>query len=1213
MFKNTLGQKSSDSQKAETKEHKEYKDEVEQQKTFGKMHYNVDINLNIPNMEQEVQEFWKREKIFERSVENRSTSNQYVLFDGPPFATGLPHYGHMLAGALKDVFPRYHSMKGKRVERRFGWDCHGVPIEFEIEKMYKTEGIDFRTQSIADFNERCRSIVLRYTNEWRKTVERLGRFVDMDNDYKTMDPAYMESVWSVFKTLQTKGLVYEGKRVLAYSTGLRTVLSDFESKLNYKTVQDPEITIAFQLLSDPTVSLLVWTTTPWTVPTNVAIAINKNVEYVKVTSKKDKKAYILAKAAVEKYFAPEHIQAQENIPVDNIINQTYAPMFNTAERGTACYKVYHGSFVSSDNGTGLVHISPAFGEDDYNLGKEHNLPALDFFDKDGCFNAQVPVVVDEKSQHDLFKGLAGVQFKTANTALIQYMRDNGRVFKKGVISHEYPLCWRTDTPLMYRAVPSWYVQVTAIKDKIIENNKKISWYPEEVGTKRFHSWLENARDWSVSRNRFWGCPLPIWRNEADPTDCLFIGSIKELEALSGQKVTDIHSHKIDHLLINQNGKTYRRVPEVFDCWFESGAMPYAQIHYPFENQATFLKQYFPADFIAEGLDQTRGWFYTLLVLSTALFDKPAFKNCVVNGIILGTDGKKMSKLKGNYPNINEMFDKHGADAIRYFLLGSGATKAQEIVMSENEILVAVKKILIPIMNVYKFFGITANKNNFRYDPHFNFHALHDDINKSFIYRVELFKSKVTTNFDEYNLTAACAEIQDFVTYVSQWYVRSIKHYIVDEQYNWHEETLHCLHYALDVFSKCAAPILPFISDFIFRNLYGMNRSVHLENWPTSMNVELYQDYFARIEKTQRVVHLGNRIRDEQNIRLRQALPKVYLNAELREELSIYEDLIKKELNVEKIIWIDSTIASTMVVKKFSLKPKVLGQKYKSEFKEIKEAFESGDYSFKDDVFHIRDKEIQKDEMDVQLTYKEGIYGAQEEDLVVILDTTIDLSLEEDTILRDIMHEVQMIRKKNHLSAMDSIEVNISGSLCEIIAKYEGKFKAFLDKTSSVLVSALDLVVDNKECSFGKYAGNIAINHLKKIDDVTIKEIKETLYALGHSKSEVDDMQFSKVVSLFMLSKAPDSSSTLPAISMQGQLESLQRQLQPEVPQPLAPSPSAVTFTASGSSQVKIHTAAASQKNLEPAVKKPAAGKEEKASSNPKEPKQLRKKKVTGVQ
>ncbi len=1143
----TKGKKSQQAQSEieikKTQEIKEYKEEVEQEISSGNMTYNVEMDMNIPKMEEETLSFWERDKIFERSVENRSTDNQYVLFDGPPFATGLPHYGHMLAGALKDVFPRYHTMQGKRVERRFGWDCHGVPIEFEIEKMYKNEGIDFKTQSIAEFNERCRSIVLRHTNEWRKTVKRLGRFIDMDNDYKTMDATYMESVWAIFKKLQEKGLVYEGHRVLAYSTGLRTVLSDFESKLNYQKLNDPEITMAFPLSSDPNVSLLVWTTTPWTVPTNVAVAINQDVPYVKVTAQKDGKKYILAEAAVEKYFPDaKQIKEKEAVEVSDIINQSYSPMFNTVlEQGTECFKVYHGAFVSSENGTGLVHISPAFGEDDFNLGKKYNLPALDFFDKEGCFKAQVPNTADEKAQGELFTQLIGKQFKASNKVLVQYMKDKGRIFKEGVISHDYPLCWRTETPLMYRAVPSWYVKVTDIKDKIIEHNKNINWYPDFVGTKRFHSWLENARDWSVSRNRYWGCPLPIWRNVEDPLDCLFIGSRKELETLTGEVIPDLHSHKIDHLLIKQNGKIYKRVPEVFDCWFESGSMPYGQIHYPFEHESTFLDQHFPADIIAEGLDQTRGWFYTLMVLSTALFDKPAFKNCVVNGIILGTDGTKMSKMKGNYPDINLVFNKYGADAIRFFLLGSVATKAEEVAVSEKNIAVSIQKVLLPIINVYKFFGITANKHNFRYDSHFNFSELQDPINKALMHRIELFRSNISSNYEQYNLVGVCDEIQKYVTYISQWYVRNMKHYIADEQYSLHSETLHCLHYALEIFSKCSGPLLPFISDFIFRNLHGLKQSVHLANWPAPISTESYEPYLSKLEKVQKIVHLGNRIRDEQGIRLRQVLPVLYLNETLREELSIYEDLIKKELNVENIVWVDSVKASEMVVdKKLSLNTSKLHLKYKAEFKEMKEVFDQGNYALL-----LNGKEILNEEMSTELIYKKGFSGAQNEDLSVVLSTKVDASLGEEGVLRDIMHEVQRLRKKNNLSSMDPIEVSISGGLLELVMKHENKFKAFLAKTHSVLMKALNVTVDKKSCSFGKYTGDIAISHSKSKpmlsftqtstvlpvltpepmdDSVTVKQIYELLKEKGHSENDIDNMSVSKMKSLYISSKTQSEPS-----------------------------------------------------------------------------------------
>ena len=674
--------------------------------------YNADLLAKpLPELEKEIMKFWAEQAVFQRSVEMRNKANQFVIYDGPPFATGLPHYGHLLASCIKDVVPRFKTMQGMRVERRFGWDCHGVPVEYIVEKENKVNGTQgIEKMGIKEFNEKCRSIVLRFTHDWQATIERIGRFVDMKNDYKTMHTPYMESVWKVFKKLKEKGLVYEGKRVVPYSPELGTALSDFEANLDYREVPDPAITILFTLADDEKTKLLVWTTTPWSLVTNVAIAVNPKVKYVKVHSI-DGNFYILAQSMVEKYVKKGHAKKIEEFDITQLIGKRYIPQFKSISPAQVqnCYQIIAGDHVTATEGTGLVHISPAHGDEDFTLGQKYNLPCLDFVNRNCVFEDGIPNYGDTERNADFIRGKF---FKDADKEVVQHLKQKGVIVKNESITHKYPFCWRTEKPLMYRAVSSWYVNVTKIKDRLVSNNQKINWYPESVGKGRFHNWLENAHDWSVSRSRYWGTPLPVWRNIKDPEDCIFIGSVEELERLTHKKVTDLHRDHIDELEINIENKTYRRIPEVFDCWFESGAMPYAQDHYMFENEDEFLRKY-PADFIAEGLDQTRGWFYTLNVLSTALFDRPAFKNCVVNGILLGTHGKKMSKSKGNYPDSNIIFEKYGADALRLFLLGSSATRADDVAVDENKIAQVVAQVIMPLTSMYRFFATYANRENIK--------------------------------------------------------------------------------------------------------------------------------------------------------------------------------------------------------------------------------------------------------------------------------------------------------------------------------------------------------------------------------------------------------------------------------------------------------------------------------------------------------------------
>ena len=734
----------------------------------------VSNKVAFPQMEENILKVWEANSTFEKSLKRNEGKERYKFYDGPPFATGLPHYGHLLAGTIKDIVPRYQTMRGKYVERRFGWDTHGLPIEALAQDDLGVAGApEIKALGIDKFNEHCRSKVLRYVSEWRKTVTRMGRWVDFDHDYKTMNPEFMETIWWVFKQLWNQGRVYKSHRIMPYSWKLSTPLSNFEAGSNYKDVQDPTVTVrtpvvAFgadrisdlksqisdvggqisklQALKDAgtTIYLLIWTTTPWTLPENLMMCAGAKIDYVAVRDVTDDKKpiYIMAKARLPHIFKKEEqYELVAEFKGTELKGTEYEPIFPyfADKKAEGAFRVLNDDYVTTDDGVGIVHIAPAYGEDDFRVCQEAGMHAIvDPLDQACAFTDQVPE----------YKG----RFcKDCDKDIIKRLKAEGKLVHQATIVHSYPFCDRTDTPLIYRAIDAWYVKVEDLHERLAKNNAKVHWTPAYVGEKRFGNWLEEARDWNISRNRFWGSCIPVWINDADPDDMICVGSIKELEELSGEKVTDLHKHFVDKIVIQKDGKTYHRTPEVLDCWFESGSMPYAQAHYmgqvEVEGGEKTIDKIFPADFIAEGLDQTRGWFYTLMVLGTCLFDQSPYKNVIVNGLVLAEDGKKMSKRLKNYPDPTKMLDTYGADAIRLYMIYSPVVKAESLKFSEKGVQQLMRDLLIPWWNAYSFFVTYANVDGFN-DAEVVYPESDNVLDKWIVSSMETLINDVTAAMDE---------------------------------------------------------------------------------------------------------------------------------------------------------------------------------------------------------------------------------------------------------------------------------------------------------------------------------------------------------------------------------------------------------------------------------------------------------------------------------
>jgi len=1016
---------------------------------------NVDPKVEFPKMEEEILAFWEKNDIFKKSIAQRDGKDEFVFYDGPPFATGLPHFGHFVPGTIKDIIPRYQTMKGKKVERRFGWDCHGLPVENLIEKeLGLNSKTDIEKFGVANFNEACRSSVLRYVSEWRRIVTRLGRWVDFDNDYKTMDPDYMESIWWVMKTLWEKGLLYEGYYILPYCPRCSTVLSNHELNLGgYKDVHDPAITIKFKVtgivasspaegaklrdLADGHTFLLAWTTTPWTLPSNLALAVGPDIDYVLVQDGQER--YIMAEARLSAYYKkPEEYQILWKKKGAELVGITYEPLFPYFEstRAQNTFRTYPGDYVSTEDGTGIVHIAPGFGEDDQRILKGTGVPTICPVDAECRFTDEVPD----------YKGLF---VKDADKAIIERLKTEGKLVKREQILHAYPHCWRCSSPLIYRAVSSWFVNVTRIKQDMLDANQQIHWVPDHIRDGRFGKWLEGARDWAISRNRYWGNPLPIWKcPDCGKTIC--VGSRKELQDLSGVEVTDLHKHFVDEITIPCScGGTMKRIPEVLDCWFESGAMPYAQNHYPFENKE-FFESHFPADFISEGLDQTRGWFYTLTILGAALFKRPAFKNCVVNGLVLAEDGKKMSKSLRNYTDPMDVINTFGADALRIFLMHSAVVKADDLRYSDEGVKEVLKSIIIPLWNSYSFFVTYANIDKMK--PTGAPENPSNPLDKWILSVAESMVEKVTAALDGYDMNRAIDPIVEFIDLLNNWYIRrSRRRFWRSENDSDKAEAYGTLYSVLKKLSLVAAPIMPYTTEAIWQNLRLDQDpiSVHLADYPVAETGRKDPDLEYKMSVVQHAVSMGRALRYQYNIKVRQPLRSVELvtrNPEEKKVLLEMEEIVREELNVKNVIFRENEedLVEYQAKANFRVLGKELGKDMKAAAEriealsqqEIQGLLEGATLSLE---VNGKNVDLTAEKLDIRRIEKAQVKVLNEGTLTVGLDTEVTEELAQEGDVRDLVRGIQNLRKESGLDVTDRITLFLYGS-----DKLKAAFKAFTD-------------------------------------------------------------------------------------------------------------------------------------------------------------------------
>jgi isoleucyl-tRNA synthetase len=1024
---------------------------------------------SFPKLEEAVLAYWESDRTFRASIEARDArpnagvdpAGEFVFYDGPPFANGLPHYGHLLTGYVKDVVPRYETMRGKRVERRFGWDTHGLPAELEaMRQLGITEKSEIDEMGVAKFNEACRESVLRYTGEWRDYVTRQARWVDFDNDYKTLDVTYMESVIWAFKQLWDKGLVYEGYRVLPYCWRDETPLSNHELRMDddvYRSRQDPAVTVGYRIDGNDSeldgTYLLIWTTTPWTLPSNLATAVRPDVEYVVVESSNfPGKRFLLAEARVAAYAK----ELGENPPVvarytgTELLGIRYAPPFPYFVGHENAHRMLAADYVTTEDGTGVVHIAPAYGEEDKLVTDAAGIEPVTPVDSQGRFDAQVP-------------DYQGQQVFEANPNIIKDLKNGtGSAARQGAVllrhetyEHPYPHCWRCRNPLIYRAVSSWFVAVTEFKDRMVELNQQISWYPEHVKDGQFGKWLENARDWSVSRNRYWGTPIPVWVSD-DPTypRTDVYGSLDELERDFGVRLDNLHRPFIDELTRpnpdDPSGKsTMRRVPDVLDVWFDSGSMPYAQVHYPFEN-AEWFEHHYPSDFIVEYIGQTRGWFYLLHVLATALFDRPAFRACVSHGIVLGSDGLKMSKSMRNYPDVNEVFDRDGSDAMRWYLMSSPILRGGNLVVTDRGIRDAVRQAVLPLWNSYYFLALYANADG--KEGHFRTDSTHV-LDRYVLAKTHELVTDVEYALDTYDVAGACATVRDFLEGLTNWYVRRSR----DRFWKGDQDAIDTLHTVLELTSRVAAPLLPLTTEVVWRGLTG-GRSVHLTDWPNANELPADAALVTAMDRVRQVASSALSLRKANKLRVRLPLARLLVAAGDAESLRQFTDIIRDEVNVRSVELTTDVAAHGEF--EVVVNARAAGPRLGKDVQRVIKAVKAGDWTTSEGGALIAAGiELVDGEYERRLVAKNS--GAAAElpggSGLVLLDTEVSAELAAEGLARDLVRVVQQARREAGLDVADRIDLTVDAP-AEVVAAAQPHEQFVAAETLAVSVS-YDAVTD----------------------------------------------------------------------------------------------------------------------------------------------------------
>ncbi len=1021
--------------------------------------------FDLPKLEEGILRSWEENDVEGRSLRQgaeaahgKGDRPSYAFYDGPPFATGLPHYGHILPGSIKDVVPRYKSMCGFAVERRFGWDCHGLPIESLVESDLGVHGqAEIEAYGIDKFNAACRAGVLRFTAQWRQTVGRLGRWVDFDDDYKTMDPSFMETVWWVFRQLWDKGLIYEGHRVQPVSPMLGTPLSNFEvaqgpqekdpvtRKEGHKRVQDPSVTIRFALEDEEGAYLWAWTTTPWTLPSNLALAVHPDLTYVKVRVVETGEIAYLEPGRLADYQARERVGATEElsrIKGKDLEGRPYVPLFpyfakyREHEDGSRwAFKVVCAEYVSTESGTGIVHQAPAFGEDDYQVGQREGLPLVRPMGLDGKFDETVP-------------DFAGQFAKDADKAIIAALRDGDKLVDQDTLVHPYPHCYRTDGPLLYMALSTWFMKVEADRDALVANNAQIHWVPEHVGSGRFGNWLGQARDWNLARNRFWGTPLPIWRCDKNPEEMVCVGSIAELEELAGMapgSLTDLHREFIDPITFpsaKTPGGTMQRVTEVFDCWFESGSMPYAQNHYPFDaDRKEYVENNLPADFIAEGLDQTRGWFYTLHVLANALFGRPAFKNVIVNGMVLAEDGKKMSKRLKNYPDPNEVISKYGADALRAYLISSAAVRAEPMRFSEKGVRDTVRMVVLPLWNAYNFLATYASADGWSPQAADLDHRPESPLDRWMLSRVQAFVGQLRAELDDYALSNVVPAFQSVCDDLNNWYIRRGRRRYWrgrdDAAAHDKQDAYATLFSVLTTICHAIAPTIPFFSEWLYQRLMvdtGLagegEDSVHLRAFPEVQADRRDEALERDVAAVRQAVALGLAIREREKIGVRRPLAKITIAAPdetVRRAVQTYADEILGELNIKALdVRADDSGLVTLSAK---ANFKALGKRLGKRMKEVAGAVAKMDaaaiaaFSASGSV-ELAGETLGAEDILIERQVSGDTAAEAAEGMTVLLDTKVDDALRREGLARELINRIQNLRKTADLDVSQRISLRL---------------------------------------------------------------------------------------------------------------------------------------------------------------------------------------------